>query len=226
MPACRLRCPPPTDLQVLECGLGRVSRFATADLRFLGSFGRKQLFAAVGMCLTEDGNVVVAHETNVLVFTSNDTLAGSFPYLQPGDNATLAAPTAIACSVDGSRAVFVSDLQGRFVRKFLPAGQPAAVAARHSTTRGAAALAAAGEADAAPQKPQVQAAAAVAATEAARTALPAHASLARMQDRVAAFAADLAALPLSPLQLERLAWMADRHAALLDTFQQELQVQG
>ncbi len=204
-----------------------MSRFSTADFRFLGSFGRKELFSTADMCVTEDGDVVVTNKTSVVAFAANGTPLGSCPLLQPGDDPKTVI-TAIACSADGSRAVFVSDSQGGFVRKFLPAGQPAAVAAKHSAL-GAATLAVAGATDAAPQKqekPQVQAAAAVAATQAAPTALPAHASLAHIQARAAAFAADLAALPLSPLQLERLAWMADRHTALLDTFQQELQVQG
>ncbi|KAL4436061.1 hypothetical protein ABPG77_005509 [Micractinium sp. CCAP 211/92] len=107
-------------IYVLECSLGRVSRFATADFRFLGSFGRKELFYTVDMCVTEDGNVVVTNKTSVVAFAANGTLLGSCPLLQPGDNPK-SVITAIACSVDGSRAVFVSDSPDGFCAE-VPAG--------------------------------------------------------------------------------------------------------
>lgn len=178
------------------------------------------------MCVAEDGRVIVANKTNAVVFAVNGTYLGSFPVFQPGDPAVNEL-TAIACSVDGGGAVFVADFVLNTVRKFLQSAQPAAAAAKQAAASTAVALAAAGTTGTTLQGREEPAAAAGAAvTEAALAGFPADSSMARMQARVAAFAAHMSALPLSPAQLERLAGMADSHGALLDTFQEELQVQS
>lgn len=189
----------------------------------LGTFGFKQLVDPGDMCVAEDGRVIVADKTNVMVYAGNGTLVGSFAVQQPGDSRTPKL-SAIACSVDGSRAMFVGDEHNFTVRKFLQSMQPTEVAAKQSL---AAAVAPSRAGAASPGPPgrgeqQAVAAAAAAAKGAALAGVPAAASLAHMQARLAAFAAHVTTLPLSGLQLEHLTDMADRHDCLLNTFQEEL----
>lgn len=200
-----------------------MSSFAAGDGRLLGTFGFKQLVDPADLCVAEDGRVIVADQTNVMVYAGNGTLIGSFAAQQPGDTITPRLKI-IACSVDGSRAVFVGDGPSLTVRKFLQSMQPTEVAAKQSLAA-AVVLSRAGMASPAPPErgeQQAVAAAAAAAKGAALAGVSAAASLAHMQARLAAFAAHVTALPLSGLQLERLADMADRHDSLLNTFQEEL----